>query len=174
MNVRRIDVNRWLVQIVAKRTGYTYVTFDDEVSRDGAIADPVGVTADLPRRVNLDEVPHVPRLFPTPLGSADDQALRLRPCPHPALERQLHEVDHGDLVGAAHRDESRPAVLAEPDVGAALPDRQALRARTPRGLPSVVFRLLRQASTRPCTSSVMSRGARSAAPSPCRSPAPRR
>src|SRR5215813_13986281 len=60
------------------------------------------------------------------LGSADDQALRLPPCADPLLQRQLREVDHGDLVGAAHRDEGRPAVLAKPDVGGTWPDRQAL------------------------------------------------
>jgi predicted AAA+ superfamily ATPase len=52
-----------LVQGVGKRAGYTYLTFDDEVSRGVATADPVGFVADLPRRVILDEVQHVPHLF---------------------------------------------------------------------------------------------------------------
>ena len=52
-----------LAQIVGKRAGYTYVTFDDEVPREVAVADPVGFVADLPRRVILDEVQHVPHLF---------------------------------------------------------------------------------------------------------------
>ena len=52
-----------LAQGVGKRAGYTYLTFDDEVSRGVATADPVGFVADLPRRVILDEVQHVPHLF---------------------------------------------------------------------------------------------------------------
>ena len=52
-----------LAQTVGKRAGYEYITFDDEVSRGVASADPVGFVADLPRRVILDEVQHVPHLF---------------------------------------------------------------------------------------------------------------
>jgi predicted AAA+ superfamily ATPase len=52
-----------LAQAVGKRTGYTYLTFDDTVSRGVAMADPVGFVADLPHRVILDEVQHVPHLF---------------------------------------------------------------------------------------------------------------
>jgi predicted AAA+ superfamily ATPase len=43
--------------------GYTYVTFDDDVARAGAVADPAGFVADLPDRVILDEVQRVPGLF---------------------------------------------------------------------------------------------------------------
>lgn len=52
-----------LAQTVGARAGYTYVTFDDEVAREVATSDPVGFVADLPRRVILDEVQHVPHLF---------------------------------------------------------------------------------------------------------------
>ncbi|BFU94180.1 MAG: hypothetical protein NTNFB02_09020 [Nitrospira sp.] len=52
-----------LAQTVGTRAGYTYMTFDDEVTRNVAVADPVGFVADLPRRVVLDEVQHVPHLF---------------------------------------------------------------------------------------------------------------
>jgi len=52
-----------LAQSVGKHAGYTYVTFDDEVSREVAATDPVGFVGDLPRRVILDEVQHVPHLF---------------------------------------------------------------------------------------------------------------
>jgi predicted AAA+ superfamily ATPase len=52
-----------LAQRVGKRAGYTYVTFDDAVARAVAVADPVGFVADLPKRVILDEVQHVPHLF---------------------------------------------------------------------------------------------------------------
>ncbi len=42
---------------------YTYLTFDDAVTRAGAEADPVGFVADLPEQVILDEVQRVPGLF---------------------------------------------------------------------------------------------------------------
>ena len=42
---------------------YTYISFDDTVSRDSARADPAGFVADLPERVILDEVQLVPELF---------------------------------------------------------------------------------------------------------------
>ncbi len=42
---------------------YSYFSFDDPVTRDGARADPTGFVADLPERVILDEVQHVPDLF---------------------------------------------------------------------------------------------------------------
>ena len=42
---------------------YTYISFDNAVARDGARADPIGFVADLPDRVILDEVQHVPALF---------------------------------------------------------------------------------------------------------------
>src|SRR5439155_7585399 len=58
--------------------------------------------------------------------STNDQALRLRPRPDPAREHQLLDVDHGNVVRTAHRNERRLAVPAEPNVGAALADRQAL------------------------------------------------
>ena len=42
---------------------YSYFSFDDPVTRDGARTDPVGFVADLPGRVILDEVQRVPELF---------------------------------------------------------------------------------------------------------------
>ena len=42
---------------------YSYFSFDDPGTRDGAQADPVGFVADLPERVILDEVQRVPELF---------------------------------------------------------------------------------------------------------------
>ena len=52
-----------LAQRVGKRQRTAYITFDDESSRSLAVADPVGFVANLPRRVILDEVQHVPQLF---------------------------------------------------------------------------------------------------------------
>jgi predicted AAA+ superfamily ATPase len=52
-----------LSQLIAARAGYAYVTFDDQAARSAASADPIGFVADLPRRVVLDEVQHVPDLF---------------------------------------------------------------------------------------------------------------
>ena len=42
---------------------YAYISFDNAVVRDGARADPIGFVADLPERIILDEVQHVPSLF---------------------------------------------------------------------------------------------------------------
>ena len=43
--------------------GYVYRSFDDDVLREAAQADPVGFVSDLPERVILDEVQRVPELF---------------------------------------------------------------------------------------------------------------
>jgi predicted AAA+ superfamily ATPase len=60
-----------LAQTVGTRAGYAYMTFDDEVTCNAALADPVGFVADLPRRVVLDEVQHVPHLFATLKAAID-------------------------------------------------------------------------------------------------------
>jgi len=52
-----------LAQRVGTRAGYAYVSFDEEAIRNIATADPVGFVADLPLRVILDEIQHVPHLF---------------------------------------------------------------------------------------------------------------
>lgn len=52
-----------LAQTVGHRTGHAYLSFDDEVVRGAAEADPAGFLADLPDRVCLDEVQRVPGLF---------------------------------------------------------------------------------------------------------------
>ena len=43
---------------------YTYVSFDDDVAKGGALADPASFVANLPERAILDEVRLVPELFP--------------------------------------------------------------------------------------------------------------
>ena len=52
---------------------YTYLSFDDPVTRDGARADPTGFVATLPERVILDEIQRVPELFEAIKISVDRQ-----------------------------------------------------------------------------------------------------
>ncbi|MBN1830400.1 MAG: ATP-binding protein [Deltaproteobacteria bacterium] len=60
-----------LARQVGDAAGFTYLSFDDDVQRAAAQADPVGYVADLPERVILDEVQRVPELF-TSLKAAVD------------------------------------------------------------------------------------------------------
>lgn len=60
-----------LARLVGDEAGFAYFTFDDDVQRAAAQADPVGYVADLPRRAVLDEVQRVPELF-TSLKKAVD------------------------------------------------------------------------------------------------------
>ncbi|PWB82069.1 MAG: AAA family ATPase, partial [Candidatus Methylomirabilota bacterium] len=62
-----------LARVVGEPRGYAYVSFDDDVARGAAEADPVGFVADLPDRVILDEVQRVPALF-TALKTAVDRS----------------------------------------------------------------------------------------------------
>jgi predicted AAA+ superfamily ATPase len=52
-----------LARVVGERMGYAYVSFDDDVARGAAEADPAGFVAELPEHAILDEVQHVPALF---------------------------------------------------------------------------------------------------------------
>ena len=56
-------------------TAYSYVTFDDDVARSGAEADPMGFVAGLPERAALDEVQRAPGIF-TALKLAVDRDRR--------------------------------------------------------------------------------------------------
>lgn len=60
-----------LARQVGNDEGFVYLSFDDDVQRAAAQADPVGYVADLPERVILDEVQRVPELF-TSLKAAVD------------------------------------------------------------------------------------------------------
>lgn len=60
-----------LARQIGDLEGFTYLSFDDDVQRAAAQADPVGYVADLPERVILDEVQRVPELF-TSLKAAVD------------------------------------------------------------------------------------------------------
>ncbi|MBN1866495.1 ATP-binding protein [Candidatus Sumerlaeota bacterium] len=60
-----------LAKVVGEPRGYSYYSFDDEVTLGAACADPVGFIADLPRRVILDEVQRVPALFAALKVAAD-------------------------------------------------------------------------------------------------------
>ena len=55
--------------------GYDYLSFDDDVQRRAAQADPVGFVAELPDRVILDEVQRVPELFTTIKAAVDARRL---------------------------------------------------------------------------------------------------
>jgi uncharacterized protein len=59
-----------LAEGVGTRQGYSYISFDDDVAREAASADPVGFMADLPERSILDEVQRVPALFATSVTPA--------------------------------------------------------------------------------------------------------
>lgn len=52
-----------LARLIGGEGKFTYFTFDDDVQRAAAQADPIGYVADLPERVVLDEVQRVPELF---------------------------------------------------------------------------------------------------------------
>jgi len=52
-----------LARMVGEARGYAYFTFDEEVTRAAATADPVGFIDDLPERTILDEVQRVPEVF---------------------------------------------------------------------------------------------------------------
>ena len=51
-----------LAHLVGDRMGYAYISFDDDVARAAANADPTGFVAGLPERAILDEVQRVPSL----------------------------------------------------------------------------------------------------------------
>jgi hypothetical protein len=75
-----------LARKVGDRLRYDYVSFDDDVARSAAEADPAGFVAGLPDRTILDEVQRVPSLF-TALKTAVDRqrgAGRRPPRPRPA------------------------------------------------------------------------------------------
>lgn len=61
-----------LAHVVGARRGYAYLSFDDDVARAAAQADPAGFVSDLPQRVILDEVQRVPTMFAA-LKSAIDR-----------------------------------------------------------------------------------------------------
>ncbi len=52
-----------LARLVGDSLGYDYISFDDDVARTAAAADPAGFVAGLPERSILDEVQRVPSLF---------------------------------------------------------------------------------------------------------------
>jgi len=60
-----------LAHQVASQSGYTYITFDDNIHLDAAKADPMGFIANLPNMVILDEIQRAPELFTTIKASVD-------------------------------------------------------------------------------------------------------
>jgi hypothetical protein len=62
-----------LARMVGDATGYSYITFDDDVQLAAARSDPVGFVADLPGKVVLDEVQRAPELFLALKSAVDRQ-----------------------------------------------------------------------------------------------------
>jgi uncharacterized protein len=62
-----------LARQVGDEQGFAYYTFDDDVQRAAAQADPVGFVADLPERAVLDEIQRVPELFTSVKAAVDTQ-----------------------------------------------------------------------------------------------------
>ena len=61
-----------LARMLGDKLGYSYISFDDDVTRVGAEIDPVGFVDGLPERATLDEIQRVPGLF-TSLKAAVDR-----------------------------------------------------------------------------------------------------
>lgn len=64
-----------LARMLGDARGYDYLSFDDDVVRSAAGADPIGFVDELPERIILDEVQRVPQLF-TSLKAAVDRDRR--------------------------------------------------------------------------------------------------
>ena len=62
-----------LARQIGDERGYAYFTFDDDVQRAAAKADPVGYVADLPERAVLDEVQRAPELFTSLKAEVDNR-----------------------------------------------------------------------------------------------------
>ncbi len=62
-----------LARRIGDEQGFAYFTFDNDVQRAAAQADPVGFVADLPERAVLDEVQRVPGLFTSLKAAVDAQ-----------------------------------------------------------------------------------------------------
>ena len=62
-----------LTQRLGAEIDYDCITFDDDLQRAAAQADPMGYVADLPRRVVLDEVQRVPEIFTSLKAQIDRQ-----------------------------------------------------------------------------------------------------
>jgi len=60
-----------LARAVGEDRGYSYFSFDDNVTLAAATADPVGFVGDLPERVILDEVQRVPEIFAAVKSAVD-------------------------------------------------------------------------------------------------------
>jgi hypothetical protein len=60
-----------LARKIGDAEGYAYITFDDDVLRAAAKADPVGFVGDLREKVILDEVQRVPELFTSIKAAVD-------------------------------------------------------------------------------------------------------
>ncbi len=64
-----------LARWIGSSLGYDYISFDDDVARVAAEADPAGFTLGLPERVILDEVQRVPLIFNSLKQVIDDRRI---------------------------------------------------------------------------------------------------
>ncbi|MCK9296566.1 MAG: ATP-binding protein [Desulfobulbaceae bacterium] len=62
-----------LARLIGDEGKFVYFTFDDDVQRAAAQADPVGYVADLPERAVLDEVQRAPELFTSLKAEVDSR-----------------------------------------------------------------------------------------------------
>ncbi len=62
-----------LARLIGDSKGYDYITFDDDLQKAAAQADPIGYIADLPDRVILDEIQRVPELFTSIKAAVDKE-----------------------------------------------------------------------------------------------------
>ena len=91
--------------------GYSYLSFDDDVVRAGAEADPMGFVAGLPERVVLDEVQRVPALFTALKLEVDRRRTPGRFVPH-GFDKRARSPSRARLFGRPAGD--RPAVSLVP------------------------------------------------------------
>lgn len=60
-----------LARMLGDKRGYAYQSFDNDVTRSAAVADPIGFVDGMPDRVILDEIQRVPELFTSIKASVD-------------------------------------------------------------------------------------------------------
>ena len=114
-----------LARAVGDAAGFSYLSFDDDVLRASAQADPMGFVADLPGKAVLDEIQRVPELF-TALKAAIDRDRRpgrfiLTGSANVLLLPRLADSLAGGLRVDLTRVLGDTAMASDPDYGVAPP-----------------------------------------------------